>query len=835
MPEKKIRRCSLCRIPGHTKRTCKETEETMKTSSVFVRVEKEVEKSPHIINLKKDKKEKDIWEMVPVYGEYKPKEKVITKTIDLATHVKEANKKSEFINDIKNINLSLKENKKINHAKVNKIKQEKDEYIVIGTSFLEDRKKKIKPKREFAFKFGFFESLRNLLCGFKFQRLAFQMVVLLLVGSMVYPAFGYYTKIKAVEEIVIGQGTNGFLALQESTVAAFQSDIGKAQEQLTNALQSFSTANSIIEEDFQMLLSVAKFLPVIGTQVNSRQSLLVAGSHLALGNTYLVKGISEAQKDIDLPLTDRFQILQNHLNGAIPQYNEALSSLNKVDLKTVPVEYQQTFSEFKVLFGAFIDDMEDLVDLSGAVNTIFGDDSFKRYLIIFQNHHEIRPTGGFMGSFAVLDIQKRKILNLAIPGGGTYDLKGQLTEFVNPPLPLQLLNTRWEFQDANWFPNFPSSAEKIEWFYENGRGSTVDGVIAINASVLERVLKVMGPVETEGMLLADSDAIGQLQYEVEIGYDKETEQPKEILSEVLSNLMNSLTSLETTDVVGLLTELHSALEQKELQVYINDQLVQNELSSFGWTGEILPVNSSQDYLSVIHTNIQGQKSDAKIEQKINHEVVVEENGDIYDTVVIERTHSGSPGERFYGGANISYVRVYVPDGSELLEGGGFTFPPEEAFRSPEEWCENDEMLGLLEKDESIHLGTGTRITREFGKTVFGNWVITFPGETSKIFFKYKLPFKIPVNKLPEDNMSKWQSVFLPSLDRETSHYSLLVQKQSGVTSDFSSTVIYPLGWLPMWRSNDDIDLALNGARYFTTLETDEVIGVALQKELDNNK
>ena len=98
--------------------------------------------------------------------------------------------------------------------------------------------------------------------------------------------------------------------------------------------------------------------------------------------------------------------------------------------------------------------MNEIVSLSSALDSVFGDKQLKRYLIVFQNNNEIRPTGGFMGSFALVDIQKGKILNIDIPGGGTYDLKGQMKKEVEPPLPLQLSNNRWEFQDANWFPDF---------------------------------------------------------------------------------------------------------------------------------------------------------------------------------------------------------------------------------------------------------------------------------------------------------------------------------------------------------------------------------------------
>ncbi len=332
------------------------------------------------------------------------------------------------------------------------------------------------------------------------------------------------------------------------------------------------------------------------------------------------------------------------------------------------------------------------------------------------------------------------------------------------------------------------------------------------------------------MLLDKSNALEQLQYEIEAGYDKKTEQPKEILAEILGQMMSSMSELKTADIMSLLTELHEALRQKEIQVYMKDERVENQLRLFGWTGEIIQTQNNQDYLSIFQTNIQGQKSDAKISQSISHEAVIDEEGNIIDTVVVERAHSGNPGEQFYGGLNISYVRVYVPEGSELISAGGFSYPPEDAFHAPEKWYEDDAQLQEAEKEESFHLKTGTRITREFGKTSFGNWVITPPGQTSTVYFRYKLPFKAQFSKLPTGNFSKWQSVFAPALNNQTSRYSLLAQKQSGIDSKFSSTIIYPFDWIPIWKSNDDIDLALNGARYETVLKTDEIIGIALEKE-----
>ena len=816
MPQKDSRKCSVCQQSGHTKRTCLPPAafgvRAGSKKTVYVKISNEKTRSANVIDLRDARPAEAVWDKISVYGGQTKKNKLSPPALDLAALVRAANARANLLEAVKKINFGLK----------------------AGATALALKTKLIKSKsRKMVY-----ENIRASLIAAPWQaarrhwswrRSAYASLVLFLVFTVSFPAAGYYSRLRAAETRAVDAGTRAFFSLQASTAAAFQSDINTAGQKLTYALQDFSLAHEIVEKDFKWLIEVVKLLPIIGPKVESQQNLLIAGNHLALGNAYFIKGIEATQTEGELAFTDRLEILQNHLRGAIAQYREAANYLNKVEFEAIPVEYQKLFAEFKVLLAAFIDDAEDLAELSKTFKTVFGGDSFRRYLLVFQNQHELRPTGGFMGSFAVLDVQKGKVLRIEVPGGGTYDLRGQLTEFVKPPLPLQLVNSRWEFQDANWFPDFAASAQKMEWFYEKARGSTVDGVIALNASVLERMLRVLGPVAADGILFAGEDALVTLQKQVEVEFDRPTEQPKEVLSEILDGLLGHLQNLDSASVLRLLAETHEALRQKEVQLYINESKTQDRLRSFGWTGEVLPIGPQQDYLAVINTNLQGQKSDAKIKETITHEAVIGEAGDIIDTVVIERTHTGNAGEQFYGGANISFTRVYVPEGAELLAAGGFAYPPDYAFHVPEAWYEEDADLARYESEEAVDGASGTRISREFDKTAFGNWIITMPGETSAVYFRYKLPYKASVNEGPESNLDKWQSVFMPALNQETSRYSLLVQKQSGTNSHFSSTIIYPSDWLPVWKSDEEISMALNGARYEVALDSDRVIGIVLEK------
>lgn len=252
------------------------------------------------------------------------------------------------------------------------------------------------------------------------------------------------------------------------------------------------------------------------------------------------------------------------------------------------------------------------------------------------------------------------------------------------------------------------------------------------------------------------------------------------------------------------------------------------MKEFGWSGEILKTNADQDYLFVVNTNIQGQKSDARIKQTVSHQAVVQLDGTILDSVVISREHTGNKEEKMYGQTNIDYIRVYVPEGSELVRASGFTWPDEKGFKAPESWYKTDTMLGDLEKEISIDDKSGTRITKEFGKMAFANWIITEPGQVNQIQFIYKLPFK--AWKQPKEvNLNNWAKIF--QSEKPSSKYQLLVQKQSGITGDFDSQIIYPEGWFPVWQDGDGLTVATNGAAINSAeLYSDKIWSLVMRKK-----
>ena len=638
----------------------------------------------------------------------------------------------------------------------------------------------------------------------------------------------YYFDLKSTTDKVADSSTAGFSALHDSTSALMNGNLSGAQTSLTNALQNFNQATNILDSKYSFLQKVISAVPIMNNEMQSRQRLVTAGQEISLGNTYLLKGLSDVGQS-KLSITKNMALVGNHLNSSLPHYQTAQDDLNNVDSDVLPFEYQETFKEFRVLFNVYVKDLENLARLNNSVQEIFGGQGLRRYLLIFQNPAEIRPTGGFMGSFAMLDIKNGEIVKIDIPAGGSYDLQGQLSEYVAPPTPLLLSNKRWEFQDANWFPDFAASAEKILWFYRHSRNITADGVIAINADVLNRLLSIIGPVaeDNRGLVLDKANALVTIQDIVEHGPEKKANKPKQILSDLAPVFIENFKKIKPQAILPILTNLEESLQQKEIQTYFVDDNTQKTIKEFGWSGEITNTNPDQDYLFVVNTNIQGQKSDARIKQSISHQAVIQPDGTILNSVVITREHTGDIQEKLYGQTNIDYLRIYVPEGSELVRASGSTWPEERMFRAPDAWYKTDTTLSNLEKEISTDSESGTRVTNEFGKTAFGNWIITEPGQTTEVQFIYKLPFKAWEENI-NSNLDNWAKIFQSK--NSISKYQLIIQKQSGINSNFESQVIYPEGWLPIWHDGIGLTAAANGMSIKTTeLDTDKIWGLMMKK------
>ena len=99
---KKIRKCSVCRKPGHTKKTCSglvveqvEKKIDKKSPTVLIKVAQGHRKSPHVVNLKTERE--DVWKKVNVFQESGSDKKLERTKLDFAAMVKKANQEVKTV------------------------------------------------------------------------------------------------------------------------------------------------------------------------------------------------------------------------------------------------------------------------------------------------------------------------------------------------------------------------------------------------------------------------------------------------------------------------------------------------------------------------------------------------------------------------------------------------------------------------------------------------------------------------------------------------------------------------------------------------------------------
>ncbi|MAF80675.1 hypothetical protein CL628_01540, partial [bacterium] len=375
----------------------------------------------------------------------------------------------------------------------------------------------------------------------------------------------------------------------------------------------------------------------------------------------------------------------------------------------------------------------------------------REYLLVFQNNHELRATGGFIGSIGLVHVDRGVLEDIDVQT--VYDPDGQLKEFIAPPDPLTPITDRWYLRDANWFIDYTVSARKIADFFEQEGGSTVDGVIALTPDVLQGMLEITGPIEmpTYDVTVTADNFAAVTQEQVTYFYDKELNRPKQFLADLTPILLNRVLASEGRDPLAVLGIFTRLLQEKDMLVWLRDEDEAARIARLGWDGA-LP-EEHPGLLSVINSNIGGHKSDQFVDQEIDYRTSVQGDGVVEATVTIRRTHNGPTealpleypdGENPAYKDNVIYQRVLVPAGATLLEARGFTPAadvPRHTFEQLPVELVADPDVAEWQRTQQAH-SSGTVVGREAGYQTLANWTITKPGETTILFYRYRLATKV---------------------------------------------------------------------------------------------
>jgi len=316
-------------------------------------------------------------------------------------------------------------------------------------------------------------------------------------------------------------------------------------------------------------------------------------------------------------------------------------------------------------------DIEAVLDIADAM--MVRDDVTRTYLVLFQNNWELRPGGGFIGSFGIVKVKNGHIQSIKVHDTANFD--GRIPPTITPPYPMaQTLGIdSWKFRDSNFSPDFPTNVENALMFYEMGGGEeTFDGVAAITTDVLLAVLEVTGPVKVDGYPgeYGADNAIELLQYQVEVGYkeqDIEKGDRKMMMNDLARGVLNAIGPLDVSKKIQLARVALDQLHEKDIQLFFSNENVQNIVEQRNWGGNVDELWQN-DYLMLVDANLGAYKSDRLIEREVDYDT--DFSGDTPQaTLKVTYTHTGITKD-WKTNDYQSYLRVYVPEDSWLTDSQG---------------------------------------------------------------------------------------------------------------------------------------------------------------------
>lgn len=509
-----------------------------------------------------------------------------------------------------------------------------------------------------------------------------------------------------------------------------------------------------------------KFIPIANWYYNDAYHLTQAGLHGLNAATILVDSIKPYADVLGLKGQGSFSsgTAQQRIETAVktigkitPRIDDIANELAivKTEIDQVdPNHYPTILVGKKVRTG--IDNLRSLTDQSVSVITsarplikilpqILGEPDEKKYLVLFQNDKELRPTGGFITAYSVFRLNSG-IIHVDT-SADIYSLDDTVPNKPKAPRPIllylpkvPLLNLR----DNNISPDFKVSMDSFYSMYKTAGGSTkIDGIIAVDTQALVAAMNILGDISVDGTTFTTKNEprcdCPQVIYQLEVYADQPGQSiradRKGIIGNLMYAIMNKAFSSSPKKYWGpLFQTMLTQMSEKHVLFYMNNAQAQQGFEGFNAAGRILPYTG--DYFNLNQANFGGAKSNLFVTESLIQDYSIQSDGSIVKTVTIDYKNPFAPSDCNLERGNLclnailnDWFRIYVPKGSQLVSSQG-----------------SEVKMSSYE---------------ELGKTVFEGFLEVRPQGATKLTVSYKLPFKLGKNST------------LP----------LLVQKQSGTNHD----------------------------------------------------
>jgi hypothetical protein len=336
---------------------------------------------------------------------------------------------------------------------------------------------------------------------------------------------------------------------------------------------------------------------------------------------------------------------------------------------------------------------DELTDIAENYDQFFqaaGGDGSIRYLFLFKNPAELRPSGGFPGTFGVFEFNQGQLVDYEMWDSHdvTRDYMENRTEKLQQPWPFEQYAPQdgLILHDATWYSDFPYTAELMMQMYAETSWPEINGIVAIHPEAVSDMVSVTGPVEVDidGELreINEDNVYDEVERYRWLRFQGEREgvlgDHKDILIDIGEAIMDEFTSSNGTDVTEAATLLMDAAERRDLQIYIDATAVQAFLDRRGWSGKLFP-DPDTPTLAITYTNFVLEKASMAMNPYYDLYLEPLDDGGYLAKINMTLEHTGlHDQDPRYFGFQRWWIELALPDGAEWVDASHDRQPDPEA-------------------------------------------------------------------------------------------------------------------------------------------------------------
>jgi hypothetical protein len=380
-------------------------------------------------------------------------------------------------------------------------------------------------------------------------------------------------------------------------------------------------------------------------------------------------------------------------------------------------------------------------------------------LVELMDQGETRATGGYIGDYGILTIENARMRPFALNDVFTLDTPYiRKTKDSTPPAAYAWWPFRgFGLRDSNLSPDFPTSAQLSLHQLALEGGPEAQGVVAVTAPVIAKILEVIGPIEVpeyhETVTAQNMETL--VRRYTENAAARASSNHEEFLLLMGRAFMAKLHGLQATQLVTIAQHMLASLHVKDLQIYLSDPHAEALLSRLGFDGTL--AHGAGDALSIVDDDLSGNKSNLFTALAYKDVVTLDTQGTATHNLTITYKFDSSTHPellRYLYGRRVyrTYLRVYTSPDAKLSALAGFS--------------ERLQQFQQINKSD------------EPGRQMWGGYVYVRDGVFYTLRFTWSTPQVATLNA-----SGIWQ-------------YALTIQRQSGVNEYLDLQVTAPGGTTP---------------------------------------